>query len=68
MKVWTEIKRTPVTMAGWMLVGAAILPGLPLASGSCSLSEFLVNTVAGCIVAIVLRAVVVSVLPFKSER
>jgi predicted nucleic acid-binding Zn ribbon protein len=30
----TAIKRTPVTMVGWMLVGAMILPGMGLLSGS----------------------------------
>lgn len=66
MKVWTEIKRTPTAMAGWMLAGAGVLPGAGVANGSRSVNEFLVGTVAGCLIAIVLRAVVVSALSRKT--
>ncbi len=65
----TAIKRTPVTMVGWMFVGAMTLPGMSLLSGSCSMNDFVVGSIGGCMVAIVLRAVVVSFLSkIQSKR
>lgn len=64
--IWTAIKRTPATLIAWMLVGAMILPGVGLLSGSRSALDFAIGTLGGCVVAIILRAVVVTLLPKKS--
>lgn len=60
MTVWTAVKRTPVTDAVWMLVGAMLIPGGGFLAGTLSGLDFVVGAVGGCAVGLTLRAIVVS--------
>jgi|JI8StandDraft_1071087.scaffolds.fasta_scaffold1268946_1 hypothetical protein len=64
---WTAVKRTPATLAGWMLIGAMILPAVSFLSGPRSMLDFMSGAIGGCVVAIFLRAAVVALTSKNSD-